>query len=313
MSTVFISYRRSDSQDVAGRIYDRLIACFTPKAVFKDVVDSAADSIPLGIMFREFIIRAIDESEAVLVLIGPTWANCKDSNGGRRIEHPDDVVRLEVETALRRNRPTIPVYVSNAQYLAATDLPESIKELAARNGGQVRPDPDFEHDMRRLIEGLEKEAGIKRTPPSNKQAPNREILDRLMEMVTGWHNEVIDTSAQLHAADSEAEAKRILFRYLNTRNFLAQLDAIRKHLQKAPWATQLLSYVDEFLSMLAYRDPVDHSMHCVPLQHDGHTNRSPGFDVTSPAKLLLFRMALQKVTDEIISLAIQADPSSQNR
>ncbi|MGE3315887.1 MAG: toll/interleukin-1 receptor domain-containing protein [Planctomycetaceae bacterium] len=312
MSNVFISYRRSDSQDVAGRIYDRLIACFTPRAIFKDVVDSAADSLPLGILFREFIVRAIDESEAVLVLIGPTWVSCKDSSGGRRLESNDDVVRLEVETALRRNRPTIPVVVSNAQFPRVSELPESIKELAARSGQSVRPDPDFEHDMKRLIESLEGIAGIQRTPPANQQAPNREILERLMEMVKGWHSEVIDTSAQLQAADGTAEAQRILFRYLNTRNFLAQLEAIRKHLQDLPWATKLLSQVDNFVSLLAYRDPEDHSMHCVPILHDGSKNQSVGLDVTSPSKLLLLHVALQKVTDEIISLISNSVIASRN-
>ena len=46
MPVIFISYRRSDSQDVTGRIYDRLLGKFTQKQVFKDV-----DNIPLGVSF----------------------------------------------------------------------------------------------------------------------------------------------------------------------------------------------------------------------------------------------------------------------
>ena len=50
MSHLFISYRRSDSQDVVGRIYDRLTAAFQRHRVFKDV-----DSIPIGIPFPDFL------------------------------------------------------------------------------------------------------------------------------------------------------------------------------------------------------------------------------------------------------------------
>jgi hypothetical protein len=36
MSKVFISYRRADSEDVAGRIYDRLVTRFGAENAFKD-------------------------------------------------------------------------------------------------------------------------------------------------------------------------------------------------------------------------------------------------------------------------------------
>ncbi len=44
---IFISYRRSDTPDAVGRIYDRLVSEFGKARVFKDV-----DSIPLGQDFR---------------------------------------------------------------------------------------------------------------------------------------------------------------------------------------------------------------------------------------------------------------------
>ncbi|MBX3327430.1 MAG: hypothetical protein U0223_17395 [Nitrospira sp.] len=48
MSKILILYRREDSADVTGRIYDWLIQVF-PQLVFRDV-----DSIPLGIDFRAY-------------------------------------------------------------------------------------------------------------------------------------------------------------------------------------------------------------------------------------------------------------------
>jgi hypothetical protein len=35
--SIFICYRRDDSADVTGRIYDRLVDHFTPEHVFMDV------------------------------------------------------------------------------------------------------------------------------------------------------------------------------------------------------------------------------------------------------------------------------------
>jgi hypothetical protein len=45
--SIFISYRRDDSADVAGRIYDRLVDSFGEDLVFKDV-----DNIPFGMDFK---------------------------------------------------------------------------------------------------------------------------------------------------------------------------------------------------------------------------------------------------------------------
>jgi len=61
----------------------------------------------------------------------------------------DDFVRIEIETALRRDIPVIPVLVSNAPMPEAQDLPPAIRDLAYRNGRVVRPDPDFHRDMAR--------------------------------------------------------------------------------------------------------------------------------------------------------------------
>ena len=70
MPSIFISYRRSDSIDVTGRIYDRLAANFGKDAIFKDV-----DNIPLGADFREYLKDTLNQCGVVLAVIGPTWVN----------------------------------------------------------------------------------------------------------------------------------------------------------------------------------------------------------------------------------------------
>lgn len=149
MSKVFISYRRSDSQDVVGRIYDRLANAFSPATVFRDL-----DSIPLAVPFQHFLQQTLEQCDTVLVVIGPTWASATDSADKRRLDDPTDFVRMEVETALRLERPVIPVTVTHAEIPRPEDIPASLRPLIQRNGLPVRPDPDFHKDMEKLIAAL---------------------------------------------------------------------------------------------------------------------------------------------------------------
>ena len=148
--SVFISYRRDDSADITGRIYDRLIQRFSKDIVFKDV-----DSIPLGIDFRQHLEGALSQCRILLAIMGDEWRGGQGVDGKRRIDDPRDHVRLELEVALGRNIPVIPVLVRKASIPAEEELPPSLKSLAYRNGIQVRPDPDFHGDMDRLIKGIE--------------------------------------------------------------------------------------------------------------------------------------------------------------
>lgn len=147
---IFLSYRRSDSNDVTGRIYDRLEDAFGREMIFKDV-----DSIPLGVNFADFLKTTLDECNVVLAIIGPTWLSCTDSQGYRRLDDPGDFVRLEVETALKRKVRVIPLLVSGASMPGDEELPNSLKSLIFQNAMSVRPDPDFHRDMDRLINQLQ--------------------------------------------------------------------------------------------------------------------------------------------------------------
>ncbi len=149
MTRIFISYRREDSADVSGRIRDRLEMKYGKEAVFTDV-----DSIPLGANFKEHIGLNVGQCKVFLPVIGPLWLTIKDNSGLRRLDSPKDFVKAEIEAALQRNIPVIPLLVQGASMPSAGDLPESINELAFRNSIPVRPDPDFRKDMDRLIKGI---------------------------------------------------------------------------------------------------------------------------------------------------------------
>jgi len=149
--TMFLSYRRDDSADVVGRIYDRLVQQFGDSNVFKDV-----DSIRLGVDFREHLQTAVGECQVLIAVIGPAWADVVDHRGARRLDDDRDYVRIEIEAALNRKIAVIPVLVRGAVLPREDQLPGNLAPLAFRNGIAVRTDPDFHRDMDRLIAGLQK-------------------------------------------------------------------------------------------------------------------------------------------------------------
>jgi hypothetical protein len=152
--SIFISYRRSDSADIAGRIYDRLLEEYGRASIFKDV-----DSIPLGTDFKEFLDRKVSECDFVLAIMGDHWLDARDDTGRRRLDDPQDFVRAEIESALEQDIPVIPLLVRGATMPEAEDLPASLRTLVYKNGIPIRPDPDFHRDMDRLISALDESAG----------------------------------------------------------------------------------------------------------------------------------------------------------
>lgn len=144
---IFISYRREDSSDVTGRMYDRLSQHFGKQSVFKDV-----DSIPLGVDFRKHLGDSVGKCDVLIAVIGKQWA---PGEGGSRLNDERDFVRVEIEAALQRDIPVVPVLVQGSQIPRESDLPPSLHSLSYRNGIAVRPDPDFHQDMDRLIKGIE--------------------------------------------------------------------------------------------------------------------------------------------------------------
>jgi TIR domain len=152
---IFLSYRRSDSRDITERIYDRLVQEFGKEAVFRDIY-----SIELGVDFRAFIDEKIKVCRVMLVVIGDQWLQAKDDSGNRRLDDENDVLRIEVESALQLGIPVVPVLVNGMSMPSGKDLPSSISDLANRNAADVRHDPDFHNDMNRLIAGLKKHLGL---------------------------------------------------------------------------------------------------------------------------------------------------------
>ena len=145
---VFISYRRGDSAGHAGRVMDRLGRELGRDLVFMDV-----DAIPLGTNFTKVLHEEVAKCGVLLAVIGPNWPDARDEHGNRRLDDPNDFVRIEIAAALQRNVPVIPILLDGATIPKANQLPEDLKELASRNGMEIRH-ASFHDDMNRLIRGL---------------------------------------------------------------------------------------------------------------------------------------------------------------
>jgi uncharacterized protein YjbI with pentapeptide repeats len=119
---IFISYRRNDTGGYAGRLYDHLKQEFGPNSVLLDVEgNGTAEEL------NQWVQRVVPEAGVMLVLIGHKWIVSED--GRRRLEEPEDIVRLELELALLHNVPIIPIQIDDAPRPQPVDLPDSIRKI----------------------------------------------------------------------------------------------------------------------------------------------------------------------------------------
>jgi uncharacterized protein YecT (DUF1311 family) len=166
MAKIGISYRRSDSQDITGRIFDRLAQHYGKETVFRDI-----DSMQPGIDFRDQISEALTTSDILLVIVGPKWLGLGEGTR-HRIDNEDDPVRVEVETALTRKIPIVPVLVGSMKMPEASHLPSSLRDFAYRQAVTVDGGRDFDHHVDGLIRALDQRFAALRNPA---QAPTQII------------------------------------------------------------------------------------------------------------------------------------------
>ena len=151
---VFVSYRRSDSAYIAGRLRDDLAEQFGPGLVlFRDIED-----MPLG-RFPDEIAEAIQACAAMLVVIGPTWLTAVAADGSRRLDNPDDWVRKEIAAGLAQGKVVVPLLVEQARLPAAADLPEDLRGLVLQQALEL-PDARWDYELGRLVDQLRDALGL---------------------------------------------------------------------------------------------------------------------------------------------------------
>jgi hypothetical protein len=146
---IFICYRREETAAYAGRLYDTVAGRYGQENVFMDL------DLDPGIDFVERITEAVGSCHVLLVVMGPRWATVQDQDGEVRITDPEDYVRLEVETALRRpDVILIPVLVGAAGMPRREELPEELRAITRRNALELS-DARWRYDVGRLTTALD--------------------------------------------------------------------------------------------------------------------------------------------------------------
>jgi hypothetical protein len=155
---IFLSYRRDDNRHAAGRLYDCLQQRFSSEQIFFDV-----DAIEPGLSFMHVIEERIRASDAIIVVIGLNWLDARDGEGHRRLDDPEDFVRVEIAAGLQQGIRVIPVLIDGAAIPREADLPTPLKALASKNAVTLSHS-SFQRDAEHLNIALSRVVESKKAP-----------------------------------------------------------------------------------------------------------------------------------------------------
>jgi len=276
VSRFFLSYRRNDSAGFAGRLADALEAVFGNGSVFRDV-----DDIRPGEDFVHAIEFHLRQVDAVLVMIGPHWL-AASANQQRRLDAPDDFVRLEIQAALDSGKPLIPLLVGGATMPAEADLPPALVALARRQA-VVLSDSTWRGDVEQLVASLQNTvpkpptqplmsrwllagvavaamlgvyalfhftSGVPRPPPAVLVSPPADVTGRWSARVTyDWgdkHDEVFDfkmLGGQLHGTASYLTGRLTIEHATLDGDWLRFTTRSQEMLGDSPWKESSHRYI----------------------------------------------------------------------
>lgn len=235
---LFISYRREDTQYLAGRLFDRLESRYGEGRVFMDV-----DGIDPGLDFGEAIEEQLDQCNVLIALIGPNWLNIADARGRRRLDNPDDLVRFEIATGLRRGIPVIPVLADKTLLPDRDELPDDLIALARRQSVRLAHS-SFNADVAGLLDGLDRlfarqvrererwaEQAAPVSPPEAEEPERSSVsatprLDALLAQVESSDADVWEPSLSLDDLRSKRfrMSRKSGYEVLEVDQFVDQLD-----------------------------------------------------------------------------------------
>jgi hypothetical protein len=146
MPKIFICYRRDDSKWPAQLIYDKVANHFGTESVVWDI-----DTIPLGADFREYISQEVSKCDIMLAVIGDRWLDILN----QRLDQPNVFVLIELQAALEREIPVVPILVGRRSVPSEKELPPELAKLSYRQGTEVRAGVDLQSHIKRLVDGLD--------------------------------------------------------------------------------------------------------------------------------------------------------------
>jgi pterin-4a-carbinolamine dehydratase len=207
---VFISYRRTDSQQAAIGLYVQLRARIGPGAVFMD-----RSGISGGQIWPERLRESIHGATVVLALIGPGWLRSADEYGRRRLDNPEDWVRIELAAAINSGRPIIPILLGSSTTMPPVEaLPRALERLGLHQAYGLRDD-HWESDLNELVRLLVDEHGFKEAdqkvrlpqPRVNVLALSQLDLSNELASLAGW--EIVESLIPGDHPKSRQELRKV--------------------------------------------------------------------------------------------------------
>jgi hypothetical protein len=167
MRKIFINYRRAEAEYAAGALGRELRRHFGDDRIFRDKEDIGG-----GASWKRRVLDEINGESALLILIGRDWATVTDAQGRRRLDNPDDPLRMEIADGLKDGAAILPILLENAEMPADTELPEDLRSITEHNALRLR-DSDWPYDLTNICRTLEK-AGFHpvASAPETKEAPS---------------------------------------------------------------------------------------------------------------------------------------------
>jgi hypothetical protein len=208
MHEIFISYRRIDTEESGGHLYDNLRDSFGRDSVF---MDTRPGSIAWGADWERSLNDALNGCEALIALIGPQWATCERSPGLRRLDVPDDWVRGEIAAVLRRSKPVFPVRLRGVPAPSEDQIPDELRSLGFHKR-QAYPisEGNWEADTRRLFDALATVPRLKQLHDLATTETGIRLLERLIRDNVRVADAVSRSRAVIEMTDREVDEIRLL-------------------------------------------------------------------------------------------------------
>lgn len=201
MTTIFLSYRRSD-QDITTLIYKWLIQHGIPK---EDVYfDQNPDVNQYGHEFPTSITDAVAEAKLMIVVIGPTWTTAKlPGRFKTRIQEDDDWVRKEIALAIKTNTKLLPVVIDKRPIPTTEELPPELHPLCSIHMAPLYRDlQHFELDMQEIARVIDRTfPGLYPDLLRDLEAPVFEVPDSNL-LFTGRNAFLEDLHNRFHKSDN---------------------------------------------------------------------------------------------------------------
>jgi hypothetical protein len=140
MAKVFLSYQRSGAHPDVAKVVDGLKRAHGPQS-FVDAPPIRA----VGSAYRTLVENAMRECVGTTVIAGPEINTAPDALGKRRLDNPDDPLRIEIESALKIHKFMVVVALVGGAELPEA-LPRSLRSLHQRGVLRMGAAESFEAD-----------------------------------------------------------------------------------------------------------------------------------------------------------------------